>query len=665
MRKLVIAFILLLALLPNAFSQDDEIYHSTYIILESEVRSSLEIEREPGASIEYINSEVYFFPKDDKRQNVLEIRPEPDATPYQDKFVFNWGSPGENLLQYKISSTVQVENLFERVFNKIDFPIKGGVPPDVAEFTNPTEKIDSGNRDIISLANQLAEGEDDLFIVIHKLANWVKDNIEYNLDTVTEEATQKASWVLENRYGVCDELTALFMAMARSLGIPARFVSGISFTNDPQFKEKWGPHGWAEVYLPGYGWVPFDVTYGELGWIDPSHIKLSDDIDPDRPSGKIEWKGRNFDVNAGRFEFSVDIVETGGRILDTVGITARVHKKKTGFGSYNLVEANIKNRRDYYVTTDISLGSPKEVEVIGKQNRQIILKPGESKKEFWILRVSPSLSRNYVYTFPVVAYNQRNTTYSTEFTAQHDETVYSENEISTLLGLLEEEEEKAYSKELDIECEAEKPEFYVYEQNKLSCMLENRGNTALNGLNVCFGGSCKEVDITIAQRERAIFDIKDAEPGERDLIVTAKNADVSKTAYVPAVILDEPSAAIENIEFPAEARYDETGSIKFTLIKESYSDLYSAKVQVISKRIRHKWDIDAINTTRNFILDFVAKDLAEGDNEITVLVEFEDRNGKQYSAEEKFKIKLTGLNLMQSLIVRVKGAGFWFINLFS
>ena len=230
MKKLLIVLILLLALLPNAFSQDDEIYYSTYIIMESEVMSSLEIVREAGASIEYINSEVYFFPKNDERQTVLEINSEPDATPQEDKFVFNWGSPDENLLQYKISSTVQVENKFERVFNKIDFPLIGTIPPDAAEFVNPTEKIDSGNKDIISLANQIAEGEDDLFIVIHKLATWVKDNIEYNLNTVTESATKKASWVLDNRYGVCDELTALFMAMARSLGIPARFVSGISIS---------------------------------------------------------------------------------------------------------------------------------------------------------------------------------------------------------------------------------------------------------------------------------------------------------------------------------------------------------------------------------------------------------------------------------------------------
>jgi len=662
-RVLMVLFVLLLAV-PVVFAGDNELYYSTYIIVDSEVRTSLEIERETGSSIEYINSELYFFPKDDSRQTVLEIDSEPHATPDAEKFVFRWEDPSEDLLQYKISSTVQIENKFEKVYNKIQFPLTRQIPAEVTEYINPTEKIDSGNKDIIDLANTLAEGEDDLFIVIHKLANWVKDNVEYDLNTITETATQKASWVLENQYGVCDEITALFMAMSRSLGIPARFVSGISYTNDPQFDEKWGPHGWAEIYLPGYGWVPFDVTYGELGWIDPSHIKLSDDIDPDRPSGKIQWKGRNFDVTTGRFDFDVEIKEVGGKILDTVAIVTKVHKKNTGFGSYNLVEATVRNLRSYYVTTDISLGAPSEVEIVGEQDRQLILEPGESTKVYWVLKLDSGMSRNYVYTFPVVAYNQRNTSHSTSFQAQHDETVYSENEIEELLGLKEEEEEKEYSKELEISCSAEKEEFYDYEDNKLICTLENRGNVVLKNLDVCFGSECETTEITIAQRKRIVFEVIDAEAGERELIITAKNSDVSKTSYVPVTIFDTPSAVIEKVEVPEEVKYEDFESIKFTIVKESFSDMHNVKVQVISDRIRHEWDIKKVDTTRNFILDFYAKDLAEGDNDVKILVEFEDMNGNEYSIEKDVKIKLTGLSLMQSLIVRVKGAGFWFMNFF-
>lgn len=663
MKKYVLVLMLIAVLALPVFAGDNEIYYSTYLILDSEVESSLEIERESGASIDYINAELYFFPKEDKRQKVLNIETEPEAKASEDKFVFRWENPSDNLLRYKVVSSVQVENKFEKVYNKIDFPLNDDLPLDVVEYINPTEKIDSGSRDVVGLANSLAEGEDDLFILIHKMATWVKENIEYDLNTVTEEATQKASWVLENRYGVCDELTALFMAMARSLGIPARFVSGVSYTNDPQFEQKWGGHGWSEVYLPGYGWVPFDVTYGELGWIDPSHIKLSESIDPDRPSGRIEWKGRNFEINAGKINVDAEIKETGGRILDTVDITAKAAKRKTGFGSYTLAEADIKNLRNYYVTTDISLSAPEEVEIEGEQNRQLILKPGETKKIFWILKVSQSLDRNYIYTFPVIAYNQRNTTDSTQFEASYGNPVYSRKEISSLLEMYEEEDEKTYSKELELSCDAEKDEFYAYEENSLSCVLENKGNTVLNNLNVCFGNNCRKTDLMITKKEDFEFEIRDIKEGERDLIITAGNQDVGKTEYVNVMVLDIPNATIAELEYPPEVNYDDQDKISFTVMKESFSSLYNAKVKVESKRARKTWTLSEIEATKKFILDFHAKDLADSYNDFSIVIEYEDRNGNQYSIKKDFKIKLVGLSLLQKLIVRVKGAGFFFSNL--
>src|SRR3989338_2220208 len=108
-----------------------------------------------------------------------------------------------------------------------------------------------------------------MYVASFLLASWVKENVRYDLTTLTAEAVQTSSWVFQERRGVCDELTNLFIAMARSVGIPARFVTGTVYSG---LLPGWGNHGWAEVYFQGYGWVPFDVTYGQYGWIDPSHV---------------------------------------------------------------------------------------------------------------------------------------------------------------------------------------------------------------------------------------------------------------------------------------------------------------------------------------------------------------------------------------------------------
>lgn len=79
----------------------------------------------------------------------------------------------------------------------------------------------------------------------------------------TSVATPVAE-VLERRRGVCQDFTHLALGALRSLGLPARYVSGYLHTRRPAA----GPglvgadatHAWFAVFCPGYGWVDFDPT---------------------------------------------------------------------------------------------------------------------------------------------------------------------------------------------------------------------------------------------------------------------------------------------------------------------------------------------------------------------------------------------------------------------
>ena len=55
----------------------------------------------------------------------------------------------------------------------------------------------------------------------------MRKNVKYDITTSTEDVSQKSSWVLKNKIGVCDEITNLFISLNRASGIPARFVSGV------------------------------------------------------------------------------------------------------------------------------------------------------------------------------------------------------------------------------------------------------------------------------------------------------------------------------------------------------------------------------------------------------------------------------------------------------
>lgn len=73
-----------------------------------------------------------------------------------------------------------------------------------------------------------------------------------------------ASQVLQDRRGVCQDFAHLAIAALRSLGLPARYVSGYLVTHPPPGKPKLQgadeSHAWFSVWCPDLGWVDFDPT---------------------------------------------------------------------------------------------------------------------------------------------------------------------------------------------------------------------------------------------------------------------------------------------------------------------------------------------------------------------------------------------------------------------
>jgi transglutaminase-like putative cysteine protease len=81
-----------------------------------------------------------------------------------------------------------------------------------------------------------------------------------------EEGTQSPIETIEAKSGTCRDFALLFIEAARALGFGARFVTGYLY--DPALdggaavQGAGASHAWAEIYLPGAGWVEFDPTNG-------------------------------------------------------------------------------------------------------------------------------------------------------------------------------------------------------------------------------------------------------------------------------------------------------------------------------------------------------------------------------------------------------------------
>jgi transglutaminase-like putative cysteine protease len=81
---------------------------------------------------------------------------------------------------------------------------------------------------------------------------------------------------MKERKGVCQDFAHLAIACLRSIGLPARYVSGYIETIPPPGVEKLvgvdASHAWFSVFIPGNGWVDFDPTNNML--LSDQHITI-------------------------------------------------------------------------------------------------------------------------------------------------------------------------------------------------------------------------------------------------------------------------------------------------------------------------------------------------------------------------------------------------------
>lgn len=86
-----------------------------------------------------------------------------------------------------------------------------------------------------------------------------------------DEGTQSPLETLARGWGSCRDMAVLFIEAARWLGFAARIVSGYLFNPDATgaaltgFMGAGSTHAWAEIYLPGAGWIAFDPTNRTIG----------------------------------------------------------------------------------------------------------------------------------------------------------------------------------------------------------------------------------------------------------------------------------------------------------------------------------------------------------------------------------------------------------------
>jgi transglutaminase-like putative cysteine protease len=650
MKKLFffVTFLLLIEL--AAALNEDLIYEAEQTTTSLNIGSEIELSSDTSAySISYMTANLSFIPLQRDNQKILSVKYDPTPEKTDDSYVlFKWMNPELGIYTYSIQAELATNINRNKVRNKVDFPIKN-LAEEYEKYRKPASNIDSDDPEIVKIASQLAEGEDDSYIVVNKLVSWIKENIEYSLDTMTEKASQPASWVIRNKYGVCDEITSLFIAMARSLGIPARFVSGVAYTNWNNLND-WGPHAWAEVYYPGTGWVAYDITYNEFGYADATHIVMKESLDSNESSTQFGWAG--LDINSVKLSpkdtnIKVKLLGKDGKSAADIAIKANPYKQQIGFGSYDIIEVQIGNLMDYYISEDISIAKVAEMETAGSYDQQIVLRPKETKTIYWLVKLAENLNKGYIYNIPIVIYSSRNISSRSSIESTDRYNKYGEDEMQSYINDKMEEEQKKYSGDITLNCTANE-KLSLGDPIKIKCSIINEGNIFIENLRVCLADDCRSIDLGISKSAALDYEIKADRTGEQDYTIKASNDMVSRTAHVAVMVYDRPNVEIAGLEYNEKLKFGDELKLKFVLNKTSLSNPINTKISIQKGKETNYWGYGELKENQDFVISFDTNQMAK-ENKVIILVSYNDEKGNTYEAEKSITITIEADNFFDKI----------------
>ena len=119
----------------------------------------------------------------------------------------------------------------------------------------------------------------DTLALLRDLSEGVSQQISYQ--SREEEGTQGPLDTLDRGWGSCRDFAMLFAEAMRTLGFGARIVSGYLYNPNQDRTGSAGSgstHAWAEVYVPGAGWITFDPTNRSVGSFNLIPVAVARDI---------------------------------------------------------------------------------------------------------------------------------------------------------------------------------------------------------------------------------------------------------------------------------------------------------------------------------------------------------------------------------------------------
>jgi len=230
---------------------------------------------------------------------------------------------------------------------------------------------------------------------VRQIVEWVNNNITYDFKNYYD-GVYSAKETYNSRAGVCDEFANLTAAFTRIKGIPTKYVTGISFDG-----QRFGLHGWLEVFLPKTGWIGVDSTYGEAGYLDAAHFTIAKTSDANKAIDLIAiTRSRekiSMTTQLGLPQVEVVDVEFFDGILE-----AKIIKPKQVFlGELFEIKAEIENVSGKKAIFPIEMVFHEKFKASNTQ-KLVMFEPGETRTLTWEARAPEEKFEGGYYTYGIV-----------------------------------------------------------------------------------------------------------------------------------------------------------------------------------------------------------------------------------------------------------------------
>ncbi len=202
------------------------------------------------------------------KYSVQSLHLTPRRDPGQRALTWNIAAPGRRLEQLDAHGNISHLLTLEQPHREICIVVRGVVETSETEarqddgllsplaYLAPTA-LTLPNDDLRAFAQDAVREIDEPRARADALAEAVCGAVRYQ--SGTSEVHDSAAIVFKHGAGVCQDHAHVYLASARTLGIPARYVSGYLYTGDPQDVAS---HAWVDVWLGAdIGWRSVDVTH--------------------------------------------------------------------------------------------------------------------------------------------------------------------------------------------------------------------------------------------------------------------------------------------------------------------------------------------------------------------------------------------------------------------